>query len=511
MKKFLAIALALTLVLGCLAGCQTQKSKPEPKTAEELVKLVGEAMKDTDNFRADMEMAADIQIKAQTKVEGVDLQMEIAMPIELSMKLASAGNYQNGDMDLSMNISVKASANGQSQTQEQKFSAASKMYMVQDGKTNTTYSKSWDQDGSEADAKWVKSESEGDDLSQVSEIFTEEDLWSLATMEKVDGGYTLSIKLADLLKDEDIRKKLGESDTLDLGELDLDQVIEILGDAVLIATVDGESFQLKSAALTNFTVGKALEDMVDELCSSMMGVDFDDLDITFDLDCTFQFSDYGKVPDQEVRVPDDVAAQAVEEVPDDEPPFPSVTEPEPSSPIGSEPPLDDPVVITDPIDPGVSAGSLTGDKLLDIQMDGTALPFPMDMEVLKTLGWTVGPEEYNTFYVMTNSKYTETGCLVSLKDLHNFNGFQVSAAPDAVHPDVSIAGIKLGHTYKDVYANTGKPDGTYASEEYFSINYKVQINGMEYGLDITMEASETANGYDYANAVVTNMNLACYG
>ncbi len=501
MKKFLAIALALALALSCLAGCQNQKAKPEPKTAEELGKLVGEAMKDVDNFRTDMEMTADIQIKAQTKVEGMDLNMEITMPVKMSMDLASAGNYQHGGMDISMNISVKASVDGQSETQEEKVSAAANMYMVQDGKTSTTYSKSWDQDGSEADAKWTKSESEEDDLSQFTEVFTDEDIWPLATMEKVDGGYTLSIKLADVLKDEDIRKKLEDSDMLDLGELDLDQVIEVLGDATLTATVDGESYQLKSAALTNFTVGEALEDMIKELCSSMMGMEFDDLDITFDMDWTFQFSDYGKVTEDEVRVPDDVVSQATEEDPDDDPLFPI-------GPGADEP--DDPVA-TDPIDPGVSAGTLTGEKLLDIQLDGTALSFPVDLNALEALDWMMETDEYGSFYVMANSKYPDCDFYVSLLDTHGFNGLNVGVWGNAAHPDLSIAGIKLGSTYKDVYAIAGEPDDTYASEDYFSVAYEVEINGMEYELDVTMAASEAAGGYDYANAVVTELDLTCYG
>ncbi len=508
MKKFLAIALALTLALGCLAGCQTQKSKPEPKTAEELGKLVGEAMKDVDNFRTDMEMTADIQIKAQTKVEGMDLEMEITMPVEMSIDLASAGDYQHGGMEIGMNISMKASVGGQSETQEEKFSGAAIMYMVQDGKTSTTYSKSWDQDGSEADAKWTKSESEEDDLSQFTEVFTDEDIWPLATMEKVDGGYTLSIKLADLLKDEDIRKKLADSDMLDLGELDLDQVIEVLGDATLVATVDGESYQLKSAALTNFTVGAALEDMIKELCSSMMQLDFDQLDITFDMDWTFQFSDYGKVTEEEVRVPDEVVSQAVEEDPDDDPLFPigpGADEPDDSEPLPTDP------VATDPIDPGVSAGTLTGDKLLDIQLDGTALSFPVDLKALEALGWTVETDEYDTFYVMANSKYPDCDFYVSLMDPHGFAGLDVGAWGDIAHPDLSIAGIKLGSTYKDVYAIAGKPEDTFASEDYFSVDYEVEIDGVEYELVVTMLAPESAGSYDYSNAVVIEIELDCYG
>lgn len=508
MKKFLAIALALALVLGCLAGCQGKQAKPEPKTPEELGKLVGEAMKDSDNARADMEMTADIQIKAQTKVEGMDLNMEIALPIELSMKLASAGNYQHGDMDMSMTVSVKVSAGGQSQTQEEKVSATANMYMVQDGKTTTTYTKSWDQNTSEADAPWVKSVSDEDEFTQIGEIFSDVDIWKLVTMEKVDGGYTLSIKLADLLKDEDIRKVLEENDLLDLGELDLEQVIEVLGDAVLTATVDGESYRLKSAALTNFTVGEALEDMIKELCSSMMDMEFDDLDITFDMDWTFQFSDYGKVTDEEVHVPDDVVSQATEEDPDDDPLFP--IGPGADEPDDTDPGIDVPVG-TDPIDPGVSAGTLIGEMLMDIQLDGTALSFPVDLNALEALDWTMETDEYSTFYVMVNSKYPDCDFYVSLLDPHGFNGLDVGVWGNAAHPDLSIAGIKLGSTYKDVYAIAGEPDDTYASEDYFSVAYEVEISGVEYELTVTMAASEAAGGYDYENAVVTELDLACYG
>ncbi len=277
-KKLLALSLAAAMCFSA-TGCAVNLSVGGPKTASDVIEKYAEKMEEEVNYHADMDMEFEIGAKGDG--------MSIELPILMSMSVDVLDENLHGDMTMEMSF------------MGQEMKEKSEIY-VESGKRSTkTYSYS------DSDGYWtVTEEDRGADIASGfsdmdSKAFENAEL----EVDKKAGTYTITQTFGDFAETAELYEKLEDvyGDMASMMSMDPDDFLDEWEDAEVIYVFD-KDFYLTSVEIT----GCEFSDTIKE--------DGVSLDVTVSLSLSYEFSDFGKITESDVEVPDDVADKAVPSV-----------------------------------------------------------------------------------------------------------------------------------------------------------------------------------------------------
>ena len=270
MKKQLAVVLCGSMLMSSLCFGTTAFAA-EPQTAAELYEayLAG----DHDNYH--MNMKLDLKVNA----DGEGFAMEI--PVNMSMDLDVAGKYGHGNMNMYMSM--------MGQVEEQK----AEIYYDSAGDEPLMYT-------CENDVWSVSTDSSG--IVDITDSMMNADVFTNATLDTSEDTYIISLPMSVLLENEEYADMLGSSvSVLDSFGSDADSgdFLDVLGQSNIIYTFDSD-LNLLSIDMDDFNYTAKVEegDMT--------------IDMTMFMDIVYTLSDFGRIEESMVMVPDDVKAKATD-------------------------------------------------------------------------------------------------------------------------------------------------------------------------------------------------------
>ncbi len=273
-RKLLGLAMGLTLAF-TLTGCQGQGSAGDavapavdntPKTAEEVYKQYKDQKQENYKLSGTMDV----------KMSGGDAQGNtVEMPLTESMDMDWAGDFSHA------NITMEMTYQGQTISQD------TEMYTDASGDQAVIYVKD------PSTGSWVKTTSAKSDSSWQGDIELSDDALKNADFQTTDDGYKVTVAFADIMSSEE-------------GESTFSQMLKNTS-----GVVDEKELK-KMVADTKMTLN------FDKDCK-LVSMKVDDMSLTLqggaakaDYKMDFTFSDYGKVDEASAKVPDDVAASAID-------------------------------------------------------------------------------------------------------------------------------------------------------------------------------------------------------
>ena len=285
MRRKIALILSTTMILtSVLTGCtkdsgdgKSSSSKGgKYKTAKELVEAYVES--DQDNMKMNM----DLDLNVVMSSEGT----EFEIPVTLDGDIDVAGDAYHGNMNMTMEMM------GQSQKMSYE------MYSAKDGDETIVYTYDENSD------KWSKTSNEAVavDASAIDKML-ESDALNKADLSFKNNEYTVKVSIGDIMESANVEDKISEySDSLSSMGLDEDMVKEIidaLSDSNMVYVFD------EDLNLTKISI----KDMKYETTIDQDGYT---MDLSMELKLTIKCSDFGKVSEDDVTVPDEVVKEAVE-------------------------------------------------------------------------------------------------------------------------------------------------------------------------------------------------------
>lgn len=274
MKKIVALALTVVMVLGLLAGCE------KPMDAKTLTQKMDEAMKDTTAMAAkmDMEMEFTIGVSGMTMTMGMDMVMDVK------------GNMDTGAAYADMEVSVEAL--GQSEAVEMEMYAATE----DDKMVSYVYESTTD--------SWTKSETAGmfESLEQFQGAgttyaeFPEEGMTLAKEKETVNGKecYVLTVEMDGTYFQDAMTASMEAA----MAELDEESkaILESIDWSKLSATmvyhVDAETFEAVQLSGELLGMGDVMNSMFAGVMGEMMGMDGAEMELTVDVPtCKFSMTD----------------------------------------------------------------------------------------------------------------------------------------------------------------------------------------------------------------------------
>lgn len=428
-------------------------------SASDVINKYGELMEESVNYHADMNMDIDISADAQ----GVSM----TLPIELDLSADILDGNLHGDMDM------RASIMGQ----EMKQSA--EIYVESSRRSSKTYMHESTSD------YWTVSED--NEQAEIAFGFSslDADAFEDATMEydKEKGIYTVVQEFGDFAGSSSLYDSIEDmyASTTESFSVDPDDILESWEDAEVVYVFD-KDFYLLSVSID----GCDYSDTVTESGT--------DIDISVSLGLDFEFSDYGKIKDSDVEVPDKVAKSALPsdtiidtEIRDNEPtpsapavsePVPSTPEPETTPYVPANPEPTNPAP-TNPA-PVVTANDILG------SYNGIALTAMGDSwdKIFGADGWEFANDdgEYG-FMSAENPKYEDAELYVfnyNRKDTTRSDildkgiyGYEIDCTWASKYPAMTWNGITFGASANDIIAVYGNPGYTYEGSSFTTYEYDV--------------------------------------
>lgn len=463
-KKFLSLTAALTMGM-VLAGCSVPGFGSGVSSARDVVEKYAAIMEESQNYHADMTMEFEIAAKTQG--------MSIELPVSMSLSADVLDGNMHGDMELSMSL------------WGEEMEQSTEVYVESGRHSSTTYSYDPDYDS------WTVSEDE--DNTGMALSFSKLDLSGFddAVMEhdKKSGTYIITQSFKDFADTNEMYGMLEESygSMAESMSIDPDDILDGWEDAEVVYVFDKDFYLLSVTVDGCEYSGKVEEDGIE-------------LDVCVDLGLTFEFSDYGKIKDSDVEVPEKVKDSAVPSITTDlgdenvnvdvniggddtedvsnENEWNMSAEPEnPGIPVVPEEPID-PIFSVDPI-----ANDFLG------SYNGIALTCSGDSwnDTFGADGWVFNNDdgEYG-FMTAVNEKYQDA-------DLHVYNynmdkatrndiiengvyGYSIDCSWSAASPNMTWGGLTFGATAEDVQSVYGEPDFMYTGSSYTSYEYEITDN-----------------------------------
>lgn len=466
-KKILALLLAGTMAMS-LAGCSIDL-KRTPKTAPEVIEKYMANMDESRNYHVDMGMEFGIGATGQ----GITLDLPITMDISADV----LDDSLHGDMEMHIEF--------MGQEMDQK----AEVYMVKEKKKATTYL--FDEEA----GHWTVSEDDtngADTAISISGIDPEAFVEAEMEYDKEEGTYIVTQSLADFAEAGDTYELLSDvySGMAEMMSMDPDDFMEEWEDAEVVWVFD-KDFYLQAMNVT----GCEFSDTIKE--------DGMEMDVSVSLALSYEFSDYGKITEKDVEVPDDIVKEAVpsvtleledvqadveeeidyddREVSTDEPLDPMILQglPAETDEQATEEPveMEEPISEEKPVTGGAQFGFLNG-NVLTLQGDPWSI-FADD-------GWVLDTDndgEYS-FAVAGNPSYPDAQLYVNNEVMDHTTIADIEAKgifgytmdfmfSDGPRPDISWNGITFGASVDDVTATYGKPYSTYQGSMYESLSYEI--------------------------------------
>lgn len=482
-KKILAVSLmgAMTASLaGCAVDLSTIDLGKRPSTAAEVVEKYQALMEETKNYHADMEMEFGISAKG----EGVTVDLPITMEVSADV----LDDNLHGDMKMTMEF------------MGQKIDQKAEIYSVRDGRHTSTYL--LDEDVGE----WTVSEDENSADTTVSISGIDPAAFEDAEMEydKEKGTYTITQSLGDFAEAGDTYELLADaySGMAEMMNMDPDDFMDEWGSADVIWVFDDE-FYLQSMDVD----GCEFSDTIKE--------DGIEMDVSVSLMLSYEFSDYGKIRDKDVEVPDDVIESAVPSetvVPEIvEEPVTKTDEAEPENPD-----QDEDIVFEEPLDPDFSQEPIQqeetqpgeepakaeepvkttpvagNDQFGSINGKGFTLqgdPWTMFADD----GWVLGLDDDGEYSFKTadNGAYPDAQLYVNNEAMDHVTaedirtngiyGYTVDFLwSEGKRPNMTWNGVTFGASVADIQAAYGEPYSTYNSTMYTNLTYKIGEAEMDF-------------------------------
>lgn len=474
-RKFLALSLAAAAVCS-LTGCSITLPGWSPDTASEVIEKYADTVDGLAGYHADMDM--DFEITAEA--EGVNVDIPIRM--EFSADVLDGGMH--GDMEMSMSF------------MGQKLEKSIEVY-VESGRRGTT-AYSYDSD----DGYWTVSEKDAGGAGAVlgfAELDGRDFEDAELEKDKKAGTYTVIQGFADFADSgsvygalEDVYGSMAESMSMDP-----EDILDAWKDARVVYAFD-KDFHLASVTVEGCEYqGTMTEDGVKA-------------DVSMCLDLAFTFSDYGKIKEKDVEVPDSVKNSAAPSITIDYDPhmtgeiddpsfedndsdktvwLPGMTEETPENPPAADVP-GTPGNLPEVDGPGATweytaVGRATTNGWFG-RYKGTLLTAHADSwdDTFGADGWEFDNDdgEYS-FMTAKNAKYGDAELYVYNRARNSatrpgiledgFYGYSIDCSYASGCPDMDWGGITFGAGAQDILDVFGEADFVYEGSMYTTYKYEI--------------------------------------
>lgn len=450
----LCLLLAAMTVLA-LTGC----GKKAPKSAAELMKAYTAETHDNYNMKMTMDMfikmdfgggeeAEDTEEDEDDLLAGLFGDMKFEIPMNVVYDADCAGVYAKGTMQM------------QAEMFGEQMDESTEMYVEQLDGTTTTYIQSEDQ--------WVKTtdDSSAQALSMAETFMKSEELQN-AEFEKDSetDTYIMKMSMGDLMKNESAAEMFGALQLGDLlGESDeiAQGVMDAMKDKIVTLTFD------KDLNMTSFE----MEKMEYATTISESGLD---MNMAMNLEIKADFSKFGEIKEEDVKVPEDVKKNAVApediEIPDDE---------DFDFDWGDLNEDEEPAETKD--------YSAVGEDLLGTINGKVLTAGPNDTALFTEAGFEYDLNDDGKYSFCT-LKYAEDDMIdlyLSTADFSDttiaemeekgFYGYQISTYGAEKLPNMTWGGLTFGASCEDVLGVYGEPSYKYDSDDFHSFSYDISEN-----------------------------------
>ena len=434
MKRKLAIILSTTMILtSALTGC-TKDSGDEGsssssskggkyKKAEDLIEAY--TKEDHDNMKMNM----DIGVNAVISSDGT----EFKIPATLKGDMEVAKEASHGNMEMSVEFMGES----------QKMS-----YEMYTG---------------------TKSSSDGVsiDVSALNEIL-ENDAFKDADLSYKKGEYTMTVSIEELLESKDIKDKISDlSDSVSSLGIDEDTVNDMIksaADSEMVYVFDDD------LNMTKFTIK-------DMKLKTSMEQDGYSMDIEVELNATVECSDFGKVDEDDVKVPDEVVDEASESSSES---FDDILDAGDADDADDESDDDDDYIVNDDVDRSDFKakedvlGSIDGKTLsVDSKWDDTfgkaGFEFDSDEEEYTI---SASSDDYESVYLhIYGLDWDEE--IVKVEDIKKdgMGGYSIDVSWAEDKPEMTWNGLTWGASAEDIVKAYGEPDYKYEGSMYDTYEY----------------------------------------
>lgn len=492
-KKFLILPVAAMASL-VLSGCSVSLSIGGPSSASDVIEKYNALMEESLNYHTDMDLNFNISAKA----EG----LSIELPISMGLSADVLDDNLHGDMNLSMSLMGES------------MEEFTEIYVDGRRKVNVY---TYDSDS----GQWIISkEKGGTELACGFNDIDPED-FKTAEMEKDKRSdtYVITQSFADFAENGSMYDALEDTydDMADMMDMDADDFLDEWKDAKVIYVFDKDYY------LTSVSV---------EGCeySGKISEDGTSIDVSVSLELAFAFSDYGKIRESDVEVPDKVKDAAVPapqiddideyDITDTENITMTPEEIDPGFVKEPEENTDPKFVMTAPdeeIDPGFSVSPVTQNDKPKTSDDkyGSYNGIPL-AGIGDDWNTTFGADGWRfdnvdgefSFMSAVNSKYEDATLYVynrkrantaSADILNNgIYGYDIDCSFASIYPPMTWNGITFGASAEDIIKAYGSPDFTYEGSMYTSYEY-------------SMYGSMEIEFYVYPDDGLKRVNVSYYG
>lgn len=431
-KKLVAGAASLALCSTALTGCAAvdlfdSVFHPKPKNAQEMIEKYNE--KNFDNYK--IGGSFDLTYTLSAYGESVNIPMEFTIEQEM---------YKD---KIHQKIIGEINAFGES------ADSTVEAYIQKDGDSYVSYTKS--------DGDWEKETIDEPNALWKSKITI---IGENANFEETDDSYVVSGSMSDLMGDDYLNNILGgvESDS-DLGLSDTGKVLED-GDVEFV--FNKENYQLEKASISNlkYSVSQEVNDV--------------SADGTTEFDLELNFSDYGKISEDDVTFNEDDTPAAETDDSSDEPKETEETKAPETIGKGED-----------------SSKKQSADSSNYGTYQGTDFSsLPIQWSVFENDGWEMDLEDDGKYSFVSahNKKYPDVSLYLYPKDddlatiekikTDGIYGYSISSYSDSAdYPEMSWKGNAFGCSEQDIIDSYGEPSGrnssSYSDSTSSSLSYEI--------------------------------------
>ena len=448
MKRFFAAALSLCMLFS-LCGCS---SKPE--TAQEVLTLVNESMKDT-SYTLEGSIAMDLSVD----VSG----LSVGIPIDIQMAGDVMGDNSHANVDVSMEVL--------GQTVE----IPMELYVTAD-KTYTGTDGSWTvEDASAASAQ----------VTSMADKLMNAEFFANAEMQNEEDTYTIVLPLSSL--DPTILAEALPSSE----DAPVDQLTALMQNGSLVYVITGSGDDYVPYSITM----DGLEGEFEQ----------DGTNYSIAIDMELKFSNFNGVTETDVMVPDEIVQSAVPASEDEEGGslLPAIV-PDEAEGTALEEPVDEDLV-EEPVSPSDKLDSYsdveyTLEDMYAVYNGQVLIPGEISVETFLD-EFSYHEEDAGTYMFLpmtfkendlaevylygTNTQSFDLSAPVYGYDFEYLTGFE-----EGPLPDVSINGITFYDSEDDVLAVFGEPDYYSTSSSSWNAAYVLEdhVNSTEYTLRFSGDA-----------------------
>lgn len=474
-KRILALLFAGVMSLS-VTGCSFDLRMNRPKTAADVIENHIKATKESQNYHVDMMMNFEIG------AEGQGITLELPIKMDVSADVLDGNMHGNMGMDMEF--------------MGQKMEQQAEVYVEKGRRTSTTYL------FDEEVGHWTVSEDDNGAGTAMSlsgmdpEAFADAEM----TWDSETETYTVTQSLTDFADTGDTYELLSDiySGMAEMMDMDPDDFMDEWETAEAIWVFD-KDFLLRSMDIE----GCEFSDTVKE--------DGVEMNVTVSLALSYEFSDHGRITEDDIIIPDKVIDEAVPSVTLD---IKDLEEPETDEGID----YDDPdVYMEDPLDPMFSQNPVVptedgywGDAAPFVQqedphpaagkdelgsIDGEGFTLQGDpWTMFSNDGWVLELDndgEYS-FATAHNTTYPGAWLYVNNEQMDHVTaedirvngiwGYTVDFlnCDEPIRPDMTWNGITFGASEYDITGVYGDPVNIYNGSLYTSLSYKVDDADIEF-------------------------------